>query len=177
MKRFLSITFLLLLVTPAVITFSWFQYKKAILSHEVKNMLIAGIERNELTLLTFSKAGSERELTWEHAKEFEYKKQMYDVVDSKIVGDTIYFWCWQDNAETLLNNEFAAIIERTFQQDPQEKEKQEKLVSFYQSLYCTEPFGWNTMSLNFTDTIPMYVVISFSSFFSRPPSPPPKYSC
>lgn len=166
-----------MLLAPAVTTFSWLQFKKAILSHEVKNMLIAGIERNELTLLKFSKAGSERELTWEHAKEFEYKKQMYDVVDSKIVGDTIYFWCWQDNAETLLNNQFAGIIEQAFQQDPQQREKQEKLVSFYQSLYCTEPFDWKNEPLYLADIIHVHLLISFSSFSSRPPFPPPKYSC
>jgi len=45
--------------------------------------------------------------------EFEYKQQMYDVINKKDIGDTIYFVCISDKDEDHLNEMFIAQILET----------------------------------------------------------------
>jgi len=42
--------------------------------------------------------------------EFEYKQQMYDVINQKTIGDSIYFSCISDEDEDHLNEIFIAQI-------------------------------------------------------------------
>ena len=76
--------FLFILFAPVATMFLYLHFEKAALKREIKWKMVAGIDQNELVLLKFSKEEAEKQLRWEHSKEFEYEGQMYDVVSKEI---------------------------------------------------------------------------------------------
>lgn len=172
--RVSSIFLLTIIIVPAVSTYLWLNHQRSEVKHEVKRMMIRGIDRDELILLKFSKEEAETKLKWEHSKEFEYNQQMYDVVESKIIGDTIYYWSWLDNEETRLNQELAELVTNLLNTDPQKKETENQLISFYKSLYYSEnsssilhPFAIKQKQRSFYQ-------LSFNSITFPPLTPPPR---
>jgi hypothetical protein len=101
-----------LLLDPYVSSFPWLHFKRAMLKKEVQRNITRGIENDRLVLLRFSKEEAETLLRWEHSREFEYKGQMYDVVQAWTVDNTVYYRCWRDREETKLNNRFRELAER-----------------------------------------------------------------
>ena len=86
-------------------------------------------------LIKFSKAEIKTKLHWKHAKEFEFNYQMYDIVEKQVSKDSIYYWCWWDFKETKLSKQLDNLLARVFQKDTQSKEKQNKIYTFYKSIY------------------------------------------
>jgi len=140
--------------------------------HEVKRMIIKGIDIDELELLKFTKQESISKLKWEHSKEFEYKQKMYDVVKEEVVVDSIYYWCWLDREETKLNNQLAELVKNVLNTNTQKKEKQERLYSFYKSLYCTELFN-SQLALTSTENNRNTFYLNEFYLYPFPPSTPP----
>ncbi|MFQ3598711.1 MAG: hypothetical protein SNJ55_08730 [Chloroherpetonaceae bacterium] len=101
---------LVALFTPFSATYLWLHIQKRLVKKEVKAKLIAGIDKSELVHFTFSQSQIETDLRWEHSKEFEYKGEMYDIVETQIIGDSIHYVCWHDRAETKLNRRLQALI-------------------------------------------------------------------
>jgi len=135
-----------------------------------------GLEASELVLLKFTATASETKLKWAHSKEFEYNHQMYDVVETKIIGDTIYYWCWWDHLETKLNQQLSQLANKAFQDDPQNQEKHRWLLSYFKSLYFIENFYPHllppgTRRLRYAEYCSLYISASI-----QPPAPPPKWS-
>lgn len=105
-----SLAVIAALFTPFSATYLWLHVQKALIKKEVKAKLIAGIDKSELARFAFSKTQIETELRWEHSREFEYKGEMYDVVETQIIGDSIRYVCWLDRAETALNRRLQTLI-------------------------------------------------------------------
>lgn len=151
-------------------------YQKSTIKHEVKWMMVEGIDKEELVLLKFTKEESETALRWKHSKEFEYNRQMYDIVETTVIGDTIYYYCWLDSKETKLNKQLAKLVTNIFNHNPQKREKQARLFSYFKSCYCSNHFSWNSNifvyevkpNLNFSNI--------FESLLLTPPTPPPRLS-
>jgi hypothetical protein len=173
---FTGIILLVVLVAPVLITFYWLQHRKSVIRHEIGCRMIEGISRDELLLLKFTREESAALLSWEHSGEFEYHGQMYDVVETGEKGDTLYFWCWWDHDETRLNREFAGLVSRAFREDPQKKEKQEQLNSYFKSLYCSNLFNWNSMAPSPEVRGSCICIQFFFSLSIPPPKPPPRLS-
>lgn len=172
--RIASVSLIFILIAPALMTYLWLQHQKQIVKHEVKRMIIKGIDIDELELLKFTKQESINKLKWEHSKEFEYNHKMYDVVKVEEVGDSIYYWCWLDREETKLNNQLADLVKNVLSTNPQKKEKQEHLFSFYKSLYCSESFNWQ-LRLSYIDNIQNTFYLNANYIYPfPPPTPPPK---
>lgn len=91
------------LVDPIGSVFAWIHFEKVIVKNEVRRHIVSGIDEKGLVLLEFSKMETESLLRWEHSREFEYNGQMYDIVESWVQGDTVYYRCLWDRAETKLN--------------------------------------------------------------------------
>lgn len=142
---------------------------------EVKRQMIAGMDRESFVLLTFTEAESWTTLRWEHAREFEYNGDLYDVVETRQSGDTLYYYCWWDHAETQLNRQLENLAAGAFNTDAQQSEKRQQLTDFYQSLYHSAPFIWQ---------ISAFPALAGRDFhrndprrpaaFFPPPTPPPK---
>jgi hypothetical protein len=154
------------------------QFEKYALKREIKWKLIAEIDQEELVLLKFSKEETETKLRWEHAKEFEYNDQMYDIVSSEIKGDSIYYRCWWDYKETNLNKKLKKLVASAFDQNEDNQKAQKNLHTYLWSFFCADPFDWQTKlpqkpEVVYQDT--MYANI-FNSIRITPPTPPPRVS-
>jgi hypothetical protein len=106
------------LVDPISGVFAWIHFEKAIVKGEARRHLISAADKNGLVVLEFSKMETESLLRWEHSREFEYDGQMYDVVESWAVGDTVHYRCWWDRAETRLNDRLRELAVRAFGDAP-----------------------------------------------------------
>ena len=148
------------------------QQKKSV-RREIKKQIIAGIDCKELVCLSFTLEEAGKELEWEHEKEFEFRGEMYDVVESETFGDSVRYWCWPDREETRLNQLLVKLVNDNLGNQLMNRDKQNRVKDFYHSLYFAErnienPFlpvkaktdrGYNSM---------------YSSVCITPISPPPK---
>lgn len=165
------------LVAPACVNYSCLQYRKAVIRKEVKRRMKTGLKPSELVLLKFSKSESQTKLRWEHAREFEYAGQMYDIIETEIKGDSIFYYCWWDHAETMLNKQLTNLVADTLAKDPKKQESQKRLLHFYKSLY----FADLPVSQVLVSIFPQKQKTCLYTFFlpSRcfpPPTPPPEAS-
>jgi hypothetical protein len=174
-SRFVGAALLIILGTPVWMTFTWLQYRKFVIRDEIENRLEKGIEQEDLLLLKFARKEALKEIRWEHGGEFEYGRQMYDVVETWELGDTLFFRCLQDREETRLKSELAGLVSGALRNDPRRNEKQEQLLTFFKSLYFLDLSPWNpeTPELMIAWPRPDQRVESISI---PPPKPPPRKS-
>ena len=177
MKRsYFSILFFLCLVVPVTTTLVLSHYQKKQVRREVKWKIIAGIDREELVLLKFTEQEKQTQLKWKHSKEFEYKAEMYDIVETENVGDTTYYWCWWDCEETALNQKLNEMVSFLFGNSPKKTKSQQQLFSFYKSLYFVQLL--NKELFIATNINKKYFIesIDYLSVNQSPAIPPPKLS-
>lgn len=170
---FLILLLMSCLIVPIVTTYVYFQVQKKQVKKEIKRKMIAGIDRDELILLKFTAADMQRSLKWEHAKEFEYKDQMYDIVVKEIKGDTTFFWCWLDHEETILNKELRRLVSLVLGGDTKRHENQNHLEDFFKKLYCHSSEKECIAIINSTKNCFLFFNQVVKSD-STPPTPPPQ---
>lgn len=135
---------------------------------------MATIDKSELVLLKFAQSETQTKLRWEHSREFEFEQQMYDVVESQIIGDSIYYWCWWDHEETALNQLLKELATHAFAQHPTNKQQQEKLINFLHSLYYAEYREWHSTAHIVEAQKKFNYFNTYSSLYISPPTPPPE---
>lgn len=140
MKRIISISLLLLLLLPVAVTVSWLNMEKHLVRKSIKRKIISGIDKSELVALTFHKNEINTTLKWKHSKEFEYKGQMYDIVETSIGSDSIQYWCWWDFEETQLNKKLDNLLASAWNQHPPKNEKHQLLFEWMEDFYF-QPFA------------------------------------
>lgn len=138
--------------------------------------MIAGLDKKELVYFAFSKKEVETKLRWEHSKEFEFQHQMYDVVEKKIINDSVHLWCWWDFKETKLNKQLQSLLTVAFQNDTKTTQKKEQVVGFYKLMYLQPKFSWNPFVYSSVKIISDYKNIIYQSIPSLISLPPPKVS-
>jgi hypothetical protein len=175
-RRIKGILLLSVLISPVLITYYWLEYKKSLVKHEIQCRMMQGVHNDELILLKFTREESETKLRWEHPGEFEYNRQMYDVAKTRVRGDTLYFWCFWDHGETRLNREIAELVTKAFKNDPQQREKHQRLQSFFKSLYCSDLLNWRPIAPSPGLKGPCIGTIFLPSLSFPPPKPPPRLS-
>lgn len=174
MRKFLGILIVLSIVIPYTGTYLWLQHKKKLVKKEVKWKMIAGLDREELVLLQFTRPEVFEVLNWKHSKEFEFKGHMYDIVESEISGDSIFYWCWWDHEETTLNKKLKKLVAKAMGQNPLKNETSKRLIDFFKALYFREPVSLINVNPEIhCDSIwgqPFF----YNSLDKSPPVPPPK---
>lgn len=172
--RIAAILLISVLTVPLFSTYMWLQHKKYSIKKEVKKEIISGIEKEKLELLTFTKKEAEENLNWKHDYEFEFQGEMYDIVEKKQVGDTIYYWCWWDHKETKLNLQLYGLINKIIGGNEDTQKKQKHLAHYLNSLFYDVPFTWNPHP---TETIKKSFAIYYNHyhFFAFPPKSPPPW--
>ena len=163
-----SIFLLLTLIAPIAVTFTFLHYQKQIIRKEVKKQIIAGIEKENLVLLSFTDEEAENLIEWEHSKEFEFNNIMYDIVYQKKTGDTTYYWCWEDSNETEINSNLENLLSR----DSKTKQNKERLANFFKSLFFNQTKDIITTTFSY-ERICFYYQNNLKSIFLIPISPPP----
>lgn len=177
-RQLLSILLALSLVAPFLGTGGWLHKEKCARRNEVKHQILAGMDKADLVLLKFSQKQVNTELRWEHAGEFEYQSQMYDIVESSLQGDSIYYWCWADQAETVINQRLDDLIEmallsKTTNDRDQQQKQQKHVIDFFKSLYHDQQYGFLSLSHHHTSKPVIKSDLPYPGFWCAPPSPPP----
>ncbi|MBK9726698.1 MAG: hypothetical protein IPO86_01125 [Saprospiraceae bacterium] len=175
MKRpFFGILLFFILVVPVVTTFVALHLQKKQVKREVKRKMIAAIDKAELVLLKFTDREKQAQLKWEHEKEFEYKDEMFDIVESEFKGDTSYYWCWWDHEETKLNRQLNELVSSAMGDNPKNQENQIRLYDFFKALYFSEFYKVGTISIREVDLKYFYPQHFYHSMCNAPLVPPPK---
>ena len=172
--RITSILLLLVLAAPIAGTFMFLHFHKLKVRKELKHNIIADIDRQGLVLLKFTDCQIENELEWNHSKEFEFNNSMYDIVDSKKVGDTTLFWCWHDDKETKLNKQLDQVLGFALDTDSSNNEQKNRLIVFFKSLYFFDDNSSN-IYVFFSQEISIKYLELQSDCNVNPPEIPPKY--
>lgn len=157
-------------------TFVWYHAQKATIKNRVAQYISSGIDKSELVLLKFTYAESKSKLRWEHSKEFEFKGQMYDIVETEYTNDSVYYWCWHDKDETHINNQIDKLASLVL---PKKSEKTEYSITQVKQtiqLYCDTHISVNS-HLQTTKINYKKYQFYYSSEFFKPLSPPPKTNC
>lgn len=137
--------------------------------------MIAGLDKSELVLLAFSKNEAQRLLEWEHDREFEFRGQMFDVVEAAEKGDSVFYRCWPDHAETHLNKQLVQLASGLWENHPSKQEAQKRLLAFFDLLFCAAPIDWQLSA-----ALAQHVEATGRSRhippgrLSSPPNPPPE---
>jgi len=176
--KYLTVFMLLscLLIDPMVGTFTWMHYKKTLVKKDVQKKINKGIDQDKLVLLQFSKKETETELRWSHPREFEYNHKMYDIVETKTEGDTVYYWCWYDHEETMLKREMEKVADKALGKDCKIGNETAILMSIAKNLYF--PFLWNG-DVSVPDILCHQDILFYhlySQILFQPPTPPPQLS-
>jgi hypothetical protein len=177
-RKNIAILLFVCLVVPFLGTYTWLQYKKHETKEMVKRQILTQVDKKELVTIKLTHAEAKTELRWEHDSEFEYKGQMYDIVETQTNGDSISYICWWDHAETALNVQLHEIVEKTFGNDPQNNQKQDELKDFYKSLYFapypTPHFSLPIIYCQYKKQSCFYLEPIYLSLYHTPLSPPPE---
>lgn len=115
--RWSGILLLSCLLLPLLGIVTVFQYQKGQIRREIKHKIIAGLNRSELARVSLHK-NDLNQLRWEHAKEFEFEGEMYDVVSVDETRDSITYWCWWDYEETALNQSLKHQLAQALNTNP-----------------------------------------------------------
>lgn len=134
------------------------------------------MDKENLFLLTFTKKEAREKLRWEESREFEYNDQMYDVVFTETKGDSVFYHCFWDKEETVLNIQIKKLVAQALGQHPQNKESQKRLITFLQTLYLPHHFIWNPCDPRQDKKSYPDNQFRCLSAFSEPDVPPPRLS-
>lgn len=122
-------------------TYTILQSQKKEVKEDVAEQLREGIDANELVLLKFSVSDSKKQLHWEHDREFEYKGQMYDLIETTVKGDSIWYKCLWDKEETRLNRQLEKLMTWVVGSAAEAGDSDEQFI-FLKPLYYQELTHW-----------------------------------
>ncbi len=177
MKQLLSIGLFASLLIPSVGAYVWLHYQKAQVRHQVKQQILHTLPKENLTLLVFTHHQASTQLQWEDEHEFEYQNHLYDVVHTKIQDNTIWYWCWDDQKETILNQQLQELIAQQDETTTPTQKTKKQLTNFLKELYCIQSFTWHVGELvQIPSSSSFFYTSWYPSHFLLPLSPPPRYS-
>ncbi|GAB3806441.1 hypothetical protein GCM10028819_41800 [Spirosoma humi] len=122
-------------------TYTILQSQKKEVKEEVAEQIRKGIDANEIVLLKFSISDSKKQLHWEHDWEFEYKGQMYDLIETTVNGDSIRYKCLWDKEETRLNRQLETLMTWVVGSTAEAGDSDEQFI-FLKPLYYQELTHW-----------------------------------
>ena len=135
MKKIVPFFFMVLFIAPFYGTYLYLSLQQKIIQEAVKRKLEERIPSNELVKLTFSTSEINKVLRWEHDKEFEFKGQMYDVVEVTNVGDSLQYLCWWDKAETATKKNKQKLLHAGIDTSNPKKHIPSTFSDYYKSIY------------------------------------------
>ena len=176
MKSVFAVCLIALLFLPMWGTFGYLSVQKKQVQKSVKRKMMEGIPREELIYFKFSQEDIATKLNWKHAKEFEFKGEMYDIVERNETEDSAFYWVWWDKEETVHNQKVKRQAQEFLGKTPDQQKQQQFLVSFYQSLFCEEVITLNNN--HHTEVTDNYFNDQFFTFETSLDvlGPPPKFT-
>ncbi|MBE0638498.1 MAG: hypothetical protein IH598_08260 [Bacteroidales bacterium] len=176
-KKLISISLLFCLIAPLAGTFTWLHVKRQLVKKEVKWKMIAGLDRDELVVLRFTKEETLNLLNWKHSKEFEFNGEMYDIVETVAIEDSVFYYCWWDHEETHLNKKLNSLLAHAAGQNEQSKDRLNKICQFFKGLYFDDLTSQKDQQFTNQLKITFFYTEKYNSLFFPPPVPPPQDVC
>lgn len=174
-KKFIALLLFLCLLAPFAITYTFLRVQKHQLKRNIKHTIIKAIDKNELVLLRFSIKEATEKLDWEHSKEFEFEGEMYDVVEKRESKDSVIFWCWWDNKETMLNRQLAGVLLNSWQQNDNQKQQNDYLIQYTKNwLSCDSSPKCPADKFSFIQSPSPGYLFYHINFLPPIPTPPPR---
>ena len=173
LRKYAGIAFLLCLTIPLLSCYFYIRYQAKQVRREVKHQLMEGIDKEELVLLSFSQ-DEEKQLKWKHAKEFEYKGEMYDIVSRETTEGITHYWCWWDYEETKLNKSLSKLVNQILGKRQDHQQKQNLLVRLYKSLYFKSSYFLPVDNAITEEKNNNWLPNLYQSLYLSPKSPPPQ---
>ncbi|WP_133299865.1 hypothetical protein [Larkinella punicea] len=176
MRTSILILLLMTLGLPFWGTYTLLQSQKYRVRKDVENRLEEGRTESQRVTLKLAVSEIKTNLRWEHDREFEYQGQMYDLIATTVVGDSVFYECWWDKEETRLNRQLASL--EALEKDAQQEEESTEASPFLQPLFCQELLSWISLPTNwfpeprvggFINQFALYVALT-------PPQLPPERS-
>ncbi|UKN02121.1 hypothetical protein K6119_01145 [Paracrocinitomix mangrovi] len=156
--------------------FLWLNHQKSVVKHEVKSLIKEKASDDELTLLEFTAEELLREVKFEHAKEFEYKGQMYDIVKVSYKDNKIQYYCWKDHKENDLNKKMESLIASFWGEDPIKQNQKTQLMRFARNLIQHNHTNYKFLSKQSEIANIHYLLIGYSDPDLALIDPPPRFS-
>ena len=151
-----------------------FQFVLSEWRHEMRMLLSQNISNDNLTTFIFNKTDFDAS-----THEFSRNNKQYDVVKTKISGDSLIVYCFQDDKETALSEDFNDLL---FQNSTSNTDFQKKLSGIFKHL-LSEYMPENVVTLTPKDPSVSRdkkgILTYFEAFFplisSTILTPPPQY--
>lgn len=174
MKKIIAITLLLCITVPIIGTYGWLSFQQYQTKKAVKRKLKDSLNKDQLVRLAFTPKQADAELYWEHSKEFEYRGEMYDVVEQETIGDSTIYWCWWDNEETEFNRQLAELVEDALDTNPDHSKQKKKLFNFLKALYHSQEQNTTLYSFLEATLHSNIYFVNYHNIRNNPPTPPPQ---
>lgn len=175
MKKLITIILFISLVAPFIIGLRTYNVQLKRIKKSVKKSITEQIDKTLLVRLSFNKSEITK-LDWKHTKEFEHNTEMYDVVFKEIKSDSIIYWCWLDNEETILEKSLNKLIAKSIGKNEENNQTKDFIKQLIKKVYIQEYISLITNS-SFVEN--NYKIISESAITSIPLDislPPPRLS-
>lgn len=151
---------------------SYVKWKEWTLEEKVEQRI--GQDSHRQVLWVFSQE-EVLNLHWEHEREFEYRGEMYDVIERESNGDSVFLLCFHDREETELKRKMVQFLVRQPDNSYPLQETEIRFFDFFSKLIIGAsnqyqkyvPALWHS---NAGGKIPFF----YRWENEAPPSPPPK---
>lgn len=175
LKKVISLFLFFAISLPFLVTYSYLTYEKKQLKRSIKHAIIAKTDLSELTKLSFSKENVNSQLNWEHSKEFEYKGEMYDVVETKESQDSITYWCWWDHKETVLNKKLTKLFCGVYDQQEKPNSTKNQFLQFAKKLIHPQTKVLKIEDVAYSQKVSLFHYQEKElTHFKEIPNPPPE---
>lgn len=175
MKRvLLSLLLFTCLIAPFATTLLCLKIHKLHIQSSIQHHVERDLIKESLVKLTFLKSDLQHQVKWEGDDEFRFNGEMYDVITSEAMNDSINFLCFLDQKEDGFSQQFGQLLDQSTDDDTWDNENHTRLLKFLESLYYSE----STYSLPFYELGDRQLNsdrhFCYSSIVGRQPFPPPR---
>jgi hypothetical protein len=173
LKSLVSFVLLFCLIAPFTGAYLALRYQLLKNSSEVLAKLKTTECNPDLILLKFSSSEAKAKLKWHKNDEFEFKRDMYDIVKQEINQDSSFFWCYKDNKETKIRKDFKLLVNNALNGDSPKKNGSKISIDFFK-LICLSSFNYLYTESPLASIASDFIATSYFINKFSPPKPPPK---
>lgn len=172
MKSIITIILILGIIYNSIGNIIVFSIYQASIRKEIRNYIKTDKSKKKIELLKFSKADlKKRVIRFVKHDEFIFNNQLYDIKRSKIVGDSIFYFCINDTKEKDLIDKFSKDYEK--KSDGKSKSNTTKNINSKINEYLVINFHSLLLIKNILVFLDNYINF-YHSLFHQPIAPPPK---
>jgi hypothetical protein len=168
---------LILFVSHGLLQFTLYKIMQAKYRSDMLEQIYRGIPDSYLTILKFAKSNIRMDsdnLQWTEDDEFRYENLMYDLIKTKVVGDTVYLYCIMDEDETRLNAYFEKYLQHSTKKDLDQLKDISSVNIFLSQLYSNSLNSDFDNHLHLTNQNYYYLTLSTLDGENLLQTPPPR---